>query len=71
MHKFNSTFRPIKNNIKNNININNIKTNISKKDESKDVYRIGSYEILLNQQIGIGGYSVVYAGRCILITLLY
>jgi len=33
--------------------------------EINDVYRIGSYEIFLNNPIGIGGYSVVYYGRCI------
>jgi serine/threonine-protein kinase ULK/ATG1 len=40
------------------------KKNMSK-FESSDIYRIGSYEIFLDKQIGIGGYSVVYIGRCI------
>lgn len=33
--------------------------------KSKDIYRIGPYEIFLNQQIGVGSYSTVYIGRCI------
>jgi hypothetical protein len=30
-----------------------------------DIYKIGSYEIFLNNKIGTGGYSTVYVGRCI------
>lgn len=33
--------------------------------ESADVYRVGSYEIHLDQRIGVGGYSVVYLGTCV------
>lgn len=32
---------------------------------NNDTYKIGSYEIYLDNQIGTGGYSCVYAGRCI------
>lgn len=35
------------------------------KYESNDIYKIGSYEIFLNYQIGMGSYSIVYIGRCI------
>ena len=41
-------------------------TNNKKKSKIEtDIYRIGSYEIFLENQIGIGGYSIVYIGRCI------
>ena len=30
-----------------------------------DTYKIGSYEIFLNHQIGAGGYSSVYIARCV------
>lgn len=45
--------------------MSNKKTKGSFSLEISDVYRIGSYEIFLNNPIGIGGYSVVYYGRCI------
>jgi len=32
---------------------------------TSNVYKIGSYEIFLNNQIAVGGHSVVYVGRCI------
>ncbi|AYV84610.1 MAG: serine/threonine protein kinase [Hyperionvirus sp.] len=28
-------------------------------------YKIGSYEIFLDQQVGVGSYSAVYIGRCV------
>jgi serine/threonine protein kinase len=33
-------------------------------------YQIGSYEIFLDHRIGMGGYSVVYLGRCVDETLI-
>ena len=39
--------------------------NSSSKLPSKEMYRIGSYEIFLDHHIGIGGYSIVYIGRCV------
>lgn len=56
MYKSTSTSQPIINK-RNQYKINN--------SDSKDIYRIGAYEIMLDQQIGIGGYSVVYIGRCV------
>ena len=32
--------------------------------KNSDIYRIGSYDIFLNNRIGIGSYSIVYQGRC-------
>jgi serine/threonine protein kinase len=29
-----------------------------------DIYKIGDYEVFMNNKIGIGRYSVVYIGRC-------
>lgn len=37
----------------------------SDKFDANETYKIGFYEIMLDRQIGIGGYSVVYVGRCI------
>ena len=32
---------------------------------SANIYKIGSYELLLDHQIGVGAYSAVYIGRCL------
>ena len=29
-----------------------------------EIYSLGNYDVFLEERIGIGGYSVVYVGKC-------